>query len=130
MEKKTLTPEDAKKFIAQLTAFIKSEEAKENAEKAKLAEKWPAMAEQRARFSQFCKLHNIEPTRDERDNLCKLVETLERKIRELKPKWRHSLRNSCKSGARDVTKRAWKVSPKKAKSSVAESDDLFSAHKK
>lgn len=84
----------------ELTAMKKDREKSEKEENAN----WPATAEQRARISNFAKKHNIKISDIERDNLLKIVENLEIRLRKVDKNYRYSPHVSSKKG-RDISKR-------------------------
>ena len=99
-------------------------EEKERNDKKASEEKltWPATAEQNARLTQFCRLHGFSPSEEERANLTKIVENLEKRLRVADKKYRYSAKVSARAGKRDVTKRVWKQKGRKKKN---ENPDLF-----
>ena len=117
---------ELKTLVAKLTNQIAiAEERAEKEKQAQLKEtKYNAVAEQRARISQFCKKHKIAPTQTERDNLYRIVEILETKLLESDPNFRYNPRSSVKSGARDISQRAWKRPAKKGKKDAGEQPKL------
>ena len=77
----------------QIDALIaKLLEEKEKNEKAARDKKvmWPATSELNARFTSFCTKHGIVPNDEERRDIVKIVENLEKRVRTTDPKYRYN----------------------------------------
>jgi hypothetical protein len=99
---------------------------KKDKEKSDKEEKanWPATAEMRARISNFAKKYGIKITDTERDNLLKIVENLEIRLRKVDKNYRYTPHVSSKKG-RDISKRLFTQKKSEKKSDNSEQTSLL-----
>ena len=104
----------------ELSSMKKDKEKSDKEEKAN----WPATAEMRARLSNFVKKYSIKITDTERDNLLKIVENLEIRLRKVDKNYRYTPHVSSKKG-RDISKRLFSQKKSEKKSDNNEQTSLL-----